>query len=74
MYPFAALVSMLAVSSGFSNDTMSNRIVSPKMIRFEKSREYPSMLSCVLGGGECPEGSMCVKLIGKYGICVVKNE
>lgn len=73
MYPFAAFVSMLAVLSGFSNDTMVRGIVSPQMTRFEKSREYPSMLSCG-PGGECPKGSMCVKLIGKYGICVVKNE
>lgn len=32
----------------------------------------PHMLACD-SEGKCPDGSMCMRLVGKYGVCVVQD-
>ena len=72
MYPCSAFVSLLALSSGISSSRKSQDIPKPVGPVEPLKREYPRMLECG-SGGECPKGSMCLKLIGKYGVCVVQK-
>lgn len=75
MYPCSAFVSLLALSSGISSSNKSKDIVKPVEPRENVEplkTEYPKMLECG-PRGECPKGSMCLKLIGKYGVCVVQK-
>ena len=63
MTPLSAFVSFMAIFA----DVKAGGSRLPKT---EPPR--PTMLPCGKNG-ECPKGSMCMKLIGDYGVCVVSK-
>lgn len=64
MRVLSTFVSALSICSRGTNNVEISKLSCDK--------EYPVMLQCG-PRGECPEGSMCMKLVGKYGVCVVQG-
>lgn len=66
---FSAFVSFLGLTS-IKNSGETTVVKSAHMNYENPTCSRASMLQCDKDG-KCPDGSTCVKLIGKYGVCVV---
>lgn len=66
----SAFVTMLSISSIKSRGYSTNPVHTHNSPKNEPPR--PHMLACD-SEGKCPDGSMCMKLVGKYGVCVVED-
>lgn len=55
--------------SSSMSDTYSNTSIAQSL---NEDPPRPRMMSCE-SDEQCPKGSMCIALVGKYGICVVTD-
>ena len=68
----SAFVTMLGISSTKSRGCSMSPVHSHINNVEKVEQPRPHMLACD-SFGKCPEGSMCMRLIGKYGVCVVED-